>query len=78
MVAWVTVWHSFALRLLLAILMSTDGDHPPVRSALKAAQAGLTEGLLRLRIVSSARGIGAPLGECEFLGIGAGAASGSN
>ena len=55
--------------------MSTDGDHPPVRSALKAAQAGLTEGLLRLRMVTSARGIGAPLGEGEFLGGGVGALS---
>ena len=39
--------------------MSLDGDPPPARSALKAAQAGLTDGLQRLRMASSARGIGA-------------------
>lgn len=58
--------------------MSADDDLPPARSALKAAQSGLAEGLLRLRMASSARGIGAPLGEGEFLGGGGGASSGSS
>ena len=57
--------------------MSTNGDPPPARSALKAAQAGLTDGLQRLRMASLARGIGATLGEGESLGGGAGASSGS-
>jgi hypothetical protein len=57
--------------------MSADDDLPPARSALKAAQSGLAEGLLRLRMASSARGIGAPSGEGEFLG-GGGASSGSS
>ena len=50
--------------------MSTDGDLPSARSALKAAQSGLTEGLLRMRMASAARGIGAPQGEGEFSGDG--------
>ena len=58
--------------------MSTDGDLPQARSALRAAQSGLTEGLLRLRMASSARGIGAPLGEGEFSGGGGGASPGSS
>ena len=56
--------------------MSTNGDHPSACLALKAAQAGLTEGLLCLRMASSAHGIGALLGKGEFLGGGAGALSG--
>ena len=57
--------------------MSTNGDPPPARSALKAAQAGLTDGLQRLRMASLARGIGAKLGEGESLGGGGGGSSGS-
>jgi hypothetical protein len=57
--------------------MSTEGDPPPARLALKAAHAGLTDGLQRLRMASLARGIGATLGEGEFLGGGAGTLSGS-
>ena len=66
----------FAPLLLLAFLVSTNGNHPLTRSVLKAAQPDLTEGLLCLRMASSARGIRAPLGEGEFLGSGAGALSG--
>jgi hypothetical protein len=57
--------------------MSSDGDHPPARSALKAAQLGLAEGLQRLRMASLSRRIEATLGEGEFSGGGAGALSGS-
>jgi len=56
--------------------MSSDGDPPPARLVLKTAQAGLTDGLQRLRMASLARGIGATLGEGEFSGGRAGASSG--
>ena len=49
--------------------MSTDGDLPSLaHSALKAAQSGLTEGLLRMKMATAARGSGALLGEGESLG----------
>jgi hypothetical protein len=63
-------------RRSLPFPMSPDGDTPTARSALKAAQAGLTDGLQRLRMASLARGIGASLGDGEFSGGGAGASSG--
>jgi hypothetical protein len=42
-----------------------DDDRPPALSAIKAAQASLAEGLTHLRVVTAARGIGAPLEEGE-------------
>ena len=55
--------------------MSLDGNSP-ARSAL-AAQAGLTDGLLRLRMDYLSCGIGDPQREGEFSGGGMGVLSGS-
>ena len=45
-----------------------EGERQTARSALKAAQAGLADGLTRLRVATAARGNGASGEEGEFVG----------